>query len=167
LGPEKLPVAGDVGFELFGYHRTGYLGEQKFLDTYYDSTARGWRYPPQNGYVLTPDGQPVEFQLPLLIGQRIDRFGSEYGSFLAPKGLPYAARSIPPQSLTSVPAATCNYHVYQVLRSFSVDAGPIAPWFAQTGGGLQYQLDATLVPGSPPALTVLWLVSNGYLERLK
>jgi hypothetical protein len=50
-----------------------------------------------------------------------------YGSFLAPAGLPYSARSIPPQNLDGTPAAGCNYHEYQVLKSFSVDEGPIAP----------------------------------------
>ncbi|MFD0331805.1 TNT domain-containing protein [Streptacidiphilus monticola] len=81
-------------------------------------------------------------------------------------GPPYALRAIPPQSLDGQPAAGCNYHDYRVLRPFSVDAGPIAPWFDQPGLGWQYQLDSALVPGSPARLNVLWLVQNGYLERL-
>jgi hypothetical protein len=170
LGPKKLPERGAVGAELFGYHRTGGLRASEFLATYYNPAANGgsggWTYPPDNGYVIAPDGQPLEFQLTLPPGSDMDRFGSEYGSFLATAGLPYAARSIPPQSLDSNPAASCNYHDYQVLKPFTVDAGPIAPWFAQPGGGLQYQLDSTLVPGSPSRLNVMWLVANGYLERI-
>jgi hypothetical protein len=53
-----------------------------------------------------------------------------------------------------------------VLESFAVDTGPIAPWFAQPGGGRQFQLVASLVPGAPTPLNVMWLVNNGFLERL-
>ncbi|WP_406194330.1 TNT domain-containing protein [Kitasatospora sp. NBC_01560] len=170
LGPDDLPRIGPVGRELIGYRRTGGLSEDKFLATYYSPTANngapGWIYPPANGYVTLPDGTPVEFELTLYPNQNIDRFGSEYGSFLAPEGLPYASRSIPPQSLDSTPAASCNYHDYKVLKPFKVHAGPIAPWFGQPGYGLQYQLDAALVPNGPARLNVLWLVDNGYLARI-
>lgn len=170
LGPADLPSTGNVGFELIGYRRTGGMSAADFLAKYYDPSANsgagGWIYPPENGYVLTPDGTPIEWQQALLPGQDIDRYGSEYGSFLAPEYLPYAGRSIPPQSLDGNPPATCNYHDYRVLKPFQVDAGPIAAWFAQPGGGLQYQLDATLIPGAPPKINVLWLVNNGYLARI-
>ncbi|MFJ9951680.1 TNT domain-containing protein [Kitasatospora sp. NPDC091207] len=170
LGPEDLPRTGPVGRELIGYRRTGGLSEDKFLATYYSPTANnggpGWIYPPANGYVTLPDGTPVEFEITLYPNQNIDRFGSEYGSFLAPEGLPYANRSIPPQSLDSTPAPSCNYHDYKVLKPFNVHAGPIAPWFGQPGYGLQYQLDAALVPNGPARLNVLWLVDNGYLARI-
>jgi hypothetical protein len=170
LGPDHLPLFGVVGLETLGYVRTGGEPATTFLGTYYDPSANGgsggWLYPPDNGYVLRQDGSPIEYHRTLSTGQDIDRFGSEYGAFLAPEGLPYAARSIPPQSLVSTPAAGCNYHDYRVLRPFTVDAGPIAAWFAQPGGGLQYQLDGSLVPGAPAALNVMWLVANGYLSRL-
>jgi hypothetical protein len=97
---------------------------------------------------------------------RIDRYGSEFGGFLAPAGLPYTMRSIPPSNLVGIPAAACNYHLYEVLRPFDVYSGPIAAWFFQLGGGLQYQLNGLLVPGAPTRLTVMWLVDNGYLGRL-
>ncbi|MFC5667719.1 TNT domain-containing protein [Kitasatospora misakiensis] len=170
LGPANLPTTGPVGRELIGYRRTGNLSTEKFLDTYYSPTANngkpGWIYPPANGYVTLPDGTPIEFEITLYPNQRIDRYGSEYGSFLAPEGLPYASRSIPPQSLDSTPAPSCNYHDYKVIKPFAVHAGPIAPWFGQPGYGLQYQLDAALVPNGPARLNVLWLVDNGYLARI-
>jgi hypothetical protein len=170
FGPADLPATGKVGFELIGYHRTGALSTTDFLAKYYNPTANGgaggWIYPPKNGYVLTPDGTPIEWHQMLLPGQDIDRYGSEYGSFLAPEFLPYAGRAIPPQSLDSNPPTTCNYHDYRVLKPFSVDAGPIAAWFAQPGGGLQYQLDATLVASAPAQINVLWLINNGYLARI-
>ncbi|PBC70613.1 uncharacterized protein DUF4237 [Streptomyces sp. TLI_235] len=170
LGPETLPTTGPVGRELFGYRRTGGLTDQQFLATYYSPTANnggpGWIYPPADGYVTRPDGTPVRFDITLVPNQNIDRYGSEYGSYLAPEGLPYSSRSIPPQSLDSVPASICNYHDYRVLKPFKVHAGPIAPWFAQPGYGLQYQLDTALVPNGPARLNVLWLVDNGYLARI-
>lgn len=169
LGPDQLPVLGRVGLELLGYHRSGSLTDAQLLSQYYSPTANsgspGWIYPPSNGYLVVA-GQPVETTQTLNPGQDIDRFGSEYGSFLAPEGLPYAARSIPPSSLDSNPAASCNYHDYRVAKPFKVDAGPIAPWFGQPGYGWQYQLDATLVPNAPTQLNVLWLINNGYLTRL-
>jgi hypothetical protein len=170
LGPQQLPVLGRVGLELLGYHRSGSLTDSQLLAQYYSPTANsgspGWIYPPANGYLLTPAGKPIETTETLAPGTRMDRYGSEYGSFLAPEGLPYAARSIPPSSLDSNPAASCNYHDYKVLKPFTVDAGPIAPWFGQPGYGWQYQLDRTLVPNPPAQLNVLWLVDNGYLARL-
>ncbi|MFI5528253.1 TNT domain-containing protein [Kitasatospora sp. NPDC051853] len=166
LGPDRLPATGAVGRQLRGYQRTGGLGEQQFLDTYYDGTAGSWRYPPADGYLTLPDGTPLEIQQTLLPGQRIDRYGSEYGAYLAPEGLPYPARALPPQSLDSDPAGPCNYHVYKVAKAFTVDAGPIAPWFGQPGHGWQFQLDARHVPGSPARLNVLWLIDNGYLARV-
>ena len=165
LGPSQLPVLGLVGFELIGYRRSGDLTDAQLLAQYYDSSASSWIYPPDNGYVIV-NGQPIEYVTTLVPGQDIDRYGSEYGSFLAPTGLPYAARSIPPQSLDSTPASTCNYHDYEVLKPFAVDAGPIAPWFGQPGYGLQYQLNAALIAGGPAQVNVLWLVDNGYLARI-
>ena len=170
LGPAQLPTTGPVGRELRGYDRTGGASQQSFLAQFWDPTANagagGWRYPPQNGFLLKPDGSPIETHQPLGRGQAVDRFGSEYGGFLAPEGAAYDARSIPPQSLDGQPAAGCNYHAYRVLKPFEVDGGPIAPWFNQPGLGWQYQLDTSLVPGAPARLNVLWLVQNGYLERL-
>ncbi|MDH6122064.1 TNT domain-containing protein [Kitasatospora sp. GAS204B] len=166
LGPADLPTTGPVGRQLRGYRRTGGAGEAAFLAQYYDATAGSWKYPPANGYLLGFNNQPIEFDQPLIPGQDIDRYGSEYGSFLAPEGTAYARRAIPPQSLDSTPAAGCNYHDYKVLKEFEVHGGPIAPWFNQPGLGWQYQLDGTLVPGAPAKINVGWLITNGYLQRL-
>lgn len=170
LGPAHLPRFGRVAAELTGYRRAGSLGERRLLARFYSPTANagtgGWIYPPGDGYVLGPGGRPVERTATLPAGREIDRYGSEYGSFLAPAGLPYAKRSIPPQNLDGTPAAACDYHDYRVLKPFAVDAGPTAPWFGQPGRGLQYQLLGALVPGAPASLNVSWLVANGYLKRL-
>lgn len=36
-----------------------------------------------------------------------------------------------------------NYHVYRLLQPLVVIAGPIAPWFEQTGQGVQYWTNGT------------------------
>jgi hypothetical protein len=170
LGPNTLPRTGPVGRQLIGYRRTGGMSVADFLARYYDPTAAagrgGWIYPPAGGYLTLPDGTPVEWRQALTPGQDVDRYGSEYGAYLAPEGLSYAARALPPQSLDGTPAAACDYHDYRVLKPFTVDAGPIAPWFGQPGRGLQYQVAGDLLPGAPARLDVRWLVNNGYLRRL-
>ncbi len=171
LGPRDLPTTGSVGLELTRYDRLAGLSPNDFIATYWDPTAfggqGGWRYPPFNGFLVGPDGQPIEAPIPLRIGQQVDRYGSEFGAFLAPFGILYSQRAIPPQSLdnTTTPAK-CNYRAYRVLKEFRVDGGPIAPAFGQPGKGVQYMLQGSLVPGAPAQLNVLWLVDNGYLQRL-
>jgi hypothetical protein len=170
LGPETLPSKGPIAPIVRGYKRLAGLTPKKFLATYWDPTANGgkggWRYPPDNGF-LVQSGEPVESPADLVKGEEVDRFGSEYGSFLAPADTPYADRSIPPQSLDDYDAAfTCNYHLYLVLKPFAAETGPIAPAFGQPGFGLQYQLVSSLLPGKPAAANVMWLISNGYLKAL-
>ena len=167
LGPKRLPNAGPLKRVLAGYDRLADLSAKRYLATYYDSAAKSWRYPPQGGYLLTPEGAPVKMQVTLSPGMRIDRFGSEFGGYLSPTGTPYAHRGIPPQSLdsTSDPAA-CNYSRYKVLQPIPVQSGPIAPALGQPGFGVQYVLDAAIFPGNPASLNVGYLVTNGFLERV-
>jgi hypothetical protein len=162
LGPATTPNRGIVALELIGYNRFDGLSPEQFLADYWNSATSSWDYPPDNGYLII-GGQPVEFQATLEPGESIDRYGSLYGSFLAPFGTPYADRSIPPSSLDDSPGFTCNYHTYKVVKAFAVEAGPIAPAFGQPGLGLQYQLIASLLHGDPSDADVYWLVDNGYL----
>ncbi|WP_243789619.1 TNT domain-containing protein [Saccharopolyspora gloriosae] len=167
-GPEHLPRPWQepVGPLLDGYSRSGDLAPAEFLDTYWDPAANSWKYPPQDGFDVRPDGSPDKEPELLEVGDDLDRFGSEYGSFLAPAGDDYAERSLPPQSLTTREADfPCGYHRYEVARPFTVWEGPIAPWFAQPGGGTQILLDsAFLQPDEGQRLNVRWLLSNGYLK---
>jgi Tuberculosis necrotizing toxin len=170
LGPRILPAGGQVAPIVQEYRRLAGMTASKFLAKYWDASANGgkgsWRYPPDNGFLIADD-HPVEFPSALLRGEDVDRFGSEYGGFLAPADTPYANRSIPPQSLDDFDSAfTCNYHLYRVLKPFKAETGPIAPAFGQPGLGLQYQLVSFLLPGDPGTANVMWLISNGYLKRL-
>ena len=170
LGPKRLPNAGPLATVLKGYERLAGMTPKRYLRTFYDSAAKTWRYPPQGGYQLTPEGQPVKMQLSLFAGQRIDRFGSEFGGYLSPEGTPFGARGIPPQSLDSTTnPRSCNYSRYRVLQTIPVYSGPIAPALGQPGFGLQYVLDATIFPGAPANprdFNVGYLVANGYLARV-
>jgi hypothetical protein len=170
LGPAVLQNVGMVAPLLAGYDRLAGLSPPDFLARYWDPAANGgaggWRFPPDNGYLLGPTGQPIEHVAPLSAGAEIDRFGSEFGAFLAPFDTPYAERALPPMSLDVFdPAYACNYHLYRVVRRFSAEEGPIAPGFGQVGHGEQIQLVASLVPGAPSPLNVRWLIDNGYLQR--
>ena len=167
LGPKRLPNAGPLRTVLKGYNRFDGMTAKGYLATFYDDAGKTWRYPPQGGYLLTPEGTPVKMQITIFAGQRIDRFGSEFGGYLSPEGTPYGARGIPPQSLDSTTApATCNYARYRVLQTIPVYSGPIAPALGQPGFGLQYVLDAAIFPSSPANLNVAYLVANGYLARV-
>lgn len=41
-----------------------------------------------------------------------------------------------------------------------------APWFDQPGGGEQYQLDGSPLPGGPARPHVKYLINNGDLQPL-
>ncbi len=173
LGPEQLPkpVVSEVGDEVLFYQRTGGETVPQFLAQYYDPAANGgmgsYIYPPANGFVVDAAGHPEEAPQTLPVGQLLDRYGSEFGGFLAIYGTPYGQRSIPPSNLdTADPNYTCNFHAYRVSTPFDVEAGPAAPWFAQPGEGEQYQIDGALLPGKPARPNVKYLIDNGYLERL-
>jgi hypothetical protein len=88
----------------------------------------------------------------------VDRFGEEFGHFMSPGGAPFAQRALPPSALNATQGDPFpdGYHVYIILRPIVVKAGPIAPWFAQPGYGIQF-----LMPDS-----ILSLVNRQYLARV-
>ena len=86
----------------------------------------------------------------LPIGARIDRYGYEGGTFLAPEGTPIPMRSLAPGT-TSKP-----YNVYEVTRPLQVQSGPASPWFGQPGLGTQYELP----------MSVTDALANGSLRRV-
>ncbi|MFL3869484.1 TNT domain-containing protein [Streptomyces griseobrunneus] len=168
LGPKWLPNnrLAPVGPLLKGYQRTGDLSPQAFLKKYWEGPADtgSWKYPPNDGFAEV-NGEIDKEPAKLRTGQRLDRFGSEYGGYLAPAGDAYAERALPPQNLSTREAATpCDYRVYKVAKPFWVWQGSIAPWFEQPGGGQQIKLDPVFLnPGAGERLNVKWLLDNGYL----
>ncbi|MFG2998601.1 TNT domain-containing protein [Streptomyces sp. NPDC048340] len=168
LGPKHLPHKWQepVGPLLKHYHRTGKLSSADFLKKYWEGPAGTgtWKYPPNDGFAEV-NGTVDKAREVLDEGELLDRFGSEYGSYLAPAGDAYAKRALPPQNLNTRDAAfPCDYHAYRVTKAFAVWEGSIAPWFEQPGGGRQIKLDpAFLDPGAGQRLNVKWLLDNGYL----
>ncbi|MEU6769694.1 TNT domain-containing protein [Streptomyces sp. NPDC046759] len=142
LGPRYLPRTGALGKMLKGYQRTDHTSAKRFLACYWQTDLTtgkpGWWYPDNQGFVLK-NGKPVEHPVTLRKGQLVDLFGSGLGNFLAPAGTPYAKRAIPPSNLDQyVENCAYSYHLYRILKPFTVEAGPIRPWFDQPGLGLQY-----------------------------
>ncbi|MBT2490976.1 TNT domain-containing protein [Streptomyces sp. ISL-96] len=169
LGPKWLPRKHEkpVGPLLKGYKRTGKLSSEEFLKEYWQGPADsgGWKYPPNDGFGEV-NGEVDKAPTELRSGQHLDRFGSEYGAYLAPAGDPYAKRALPPQNLnTREPSVPCDYRVYKVAKPFRVWQGSIAPWFEQPGGGQQIKLDRVFLdPGEGQRLNVKWLLEHDYLE---
>ncbi|MDQ8702813.1 TNT domain-containing protein [Streptomyces sp. LHD-70] len=168
LGPKRLPKQwhAPVGPLLKNWNRTGGLSDDAYLKKYWEGPADGggWKYPPNDGFA-EKNGEIDKEPTKLREGQRLDRFGSEYGAYLAPAGDPYEERALPPQNLNTRDAsAPCDYRVYKVSKPFWVWQGSIAPWFEQPGGGQQIKLDAVFLdPGEGQRLNVKWLLEHGYL----
>jgi hypothetical protein len=98
-------------------------------------------WPPNRGFAGEPGAAS------LIPGARVDRYGAESGTFVAPEGTPFDMRSLPESALEK------PLNSYEVLKPIEVQAGPAAPWFGQPGGGLQFEL-----PGS-----VKSLIESGHL----
>lgn len=89
LGPVTLPSHPPSDSLVEVYQRFGGLCPGQFLATYYDSSASSWKYPPYDGFQLDTAGQPIAAAMTLPVGQLIDRFGSEYGSYASPAAAPF------------------------------------------------------------------------------
>jgi hypothetical protein len=171
FGPDYLPTSGPVA-KLLGanYSRFGPMSEEDWKQNFYiptDKVNGPWSWPrissgfnPKAG---PPYGAPTEKKVPLPVGKLLDRFGSTFGQFLSPAGIPFGMRALPPSKLnTPSDGPTANYHVYCVTKVFDVDAGAIYPWFAQPGMGRQFFLNPDYLEGKGTD-TVQWLLNNGRL----
>jgi hypothetical protein len=157
LGPAQLPDP-NVFNVTAGYNPFPGLCPSAFLFSWYNDTAPrpGFIYPQQDGFLIYKNNQTDKTTLILDVGLEIDRFGGENGTFLAPYLSPYSERALPPSNLaTTDPKFPFNYHAYRVTKPLSVEAGTIAPWFGQEGGGIQYKT----------AQTVYQLKELGFLEE--
>lgn len=85
------------------------------------------QWPPNDGCA----GDEVAETLPP--GTKLDRYGSEGGSYFAVPGTPYEKRALP-YDPTKLP-----YTVYVVEKPLAVLECMIAPWFGEPGGGEQFK----------------------------
>ncbi|KAG0357395.1 hypothetical protein BG005_003593 [Podila minutissima] len=157
LGPKKLPKLFTLHDITHPYDRLGGLCAAEFLAKW---TVDGkYTFPDNDGFVVSTSDSPIKGNTTLLAGTLVDRFGSEYGSFLSPAEAPYPQRAIPPSNLDTPkdqPLYPYNYHVYKVVRPFVVEAGPIASYYGQPGAGTQYHTFSN----------IMTLIKDGYLKRV-
>lgn len=83
------------------WHRLGRLCPGEFLKKWTNKDGR-FIYPIEDGFQLDSHKHAMKQTAVLCPGTLIDRFGGEQGSFLAPAGMRYEARSIPPSNLVTV-----------------------------------------------------------------
>nr|WP_198169848.1 TNT domain-containing protein [Agromyces laixinhei] len=165
--PPKLDVRVDPsrpGGHLFpeDFDPLGGLTGDEFAARHWDPNAEqwngslgGWRYPPDDGFDMSP-GVPPPVQLRAMpIGSRFDRFGAPEGKYVSPEGTPFPDRALPPDAVLK------DYHLYELVKPFDETSGypvggAIASEFEQPGGGMQLKLPRD----------VKWLEENDYLKEV-
>ncbi|KAJ6093069.1 hypothetical protein N7486_008358 [Penicillium sp. IBT 16267x] len=145
LGPIELPKYFPLSTETQTYYRFGNLCPYEFLKKYSVNVSDPnayMIYPGAGGFANDTKNTPISGTATLVVGQKVDRFGPENGTFLAPLGAPYIERGLPPGNLFAPKNSSYpyNYHVYQVITEFNVTLGPVAGWFEQPGLGTQFVL---------------------------
>lgn len=106
-------------------------------------TALTAPYPPNNGAMIG-----TSERIFLMSGDKIDRYGSDYGKFFSPVGTPIEMRALPPT------ADLTQYNAYTVCKPFEVTKSVIAPYYGKIGLGIQYE--------SPVSVQVL--LKHGVIE---
>ena len=103
--------------------------DSKFLDA--DGNIDWEKWAPNGGRV---PGTIKENQT-ISSGTIMDRYGSQWGKYTSPVGVPYEQRALP--YIENLNA----YHKYEVLKPINnVTISEIAPAFEQVGGGIQFEL---------------------------
>ncbi|MBE6050038.1 MAG: DUF4237 domain-containing protein [Clostridium sp.] len=113
-------------------------------DLYFNQATGEINWPKDNGFSEYPK------DLKLLPGVKIDRYGSDFGTFTSPLGISYEQRALAPGTELK------PYSVFEVLKPIEVKAGGIAPWFNQPGGGIQYIMPDIIDE----------LIDSGFLRRI-
>jgi uncharacterized protein YukE len=135
---------------------TGGMPWDDFTSRFGTPESRNW--PSNDGF--PPGYVPQPVQLPE--GAMIDRFGSEYGRYLAPDGTPFADRALAPES------AGGDYNRYIVTGKplppgWKIVEGPVEPWYGQTPSPSTLQYMILGPDGVKP--TVHELVRLGILDE--
>lgn len=115
-------------------------------DLYYNQYSGQINWPTNRGFVADPIPEI------LLPGTRVDRYGYNKGTFVAPEGTPYTERALPPGTDDIKP-----YKVFEVAKPVEVQAGNIRPWFGERVGGIQWEFDKSIAE----------LINDGTLKEIK
>ncbi|KXT75900.1 TNT domain-containing protein [Streptococcus sp. DD12] len=145
-----------------------YLENKTVYDNpkYFDQLTGNENWPGQKGDSNIDGFVEGEYQKTTLSpGNRIDRFGSDYGHFFGNIGESKEMRAMSPNSDFK------NYNQYEILVDLPVLKGEIAPWFDQPGGGIQFKLDSLFakqvmsIPSDETAI-IKKLIEFGYLRKI-
>jgi len=145
-----------------------YLENKAVYDNpkYFDQLTGSENWPGQKGDPNIDGFVKGEYQKTTLSpGDKIDRFGSDYGHFFGNIGESKEMRAMSPNSDFK------NYNQYEILMDLPVLKGKIAPWFNQPGGGIQFKLDPFFakqimsIPSDEAAI-IKKLIEFGYLRKL-
>jgi len=112
---------------------------------YYNQETGAINWPTNDGFAQDPYSQTLG------TGTWLDRFGADTGKFVCPAGIDYGKRSCAPGTEDRA------YSVFVTKDYTIVQAGLIAPWFDEQGGGIQY-----LLPDS-----VKNLIDSGKIRRVE
>jgi hypothetical protein len=137
LPAETVTEGGAPLAVVHGWDPTGGMTWDDFASQF--GTAQSRNYPLNDGFPLGF----VPHQAHLPGGAIIDRFGSEYGRYLAPDGTPFADRALAPESVGG------DYNRYMVTGKplppgWQIVEGPVQPYYGQTPspGSVQYMITA-------------------------
>ena len=153
--PAELVTEGGAPLAVLrGWDPLGGVHPTQFEDLFGTPGAR--IYPDNDGFPPGYSPQPAN----LAEGTIIDRFGSEYGRYLAPDGTPAADRSLAPESFGG---AYRRYIVtgQQLPPGWHIVEGPVQPFYGQTPSpeATQYMIVG------PPEANVEELVDRGILDE--
>jgi uncharacterized protein YukE len=155
LPAETLTPGGAPLSVLQGWDPVAGMSWDDFADRFGTPETRVW--PGNDGFPQGFDPQPAH----LPSGTIIDRFGSEYGRYLASDGTPFADRALPPESVGG------DYNRYMVTgqplpQGWQIVEGPVEPFYGQTPspGTLQYMI----VGPDGVKVSVKELVDRGILD---
>lgn len=81
LGPKMLPTDLPLSTLIGSYQRFGGLCPGDWLKLWTDKTTGKFVYPPLDGFEVMTNGKALFGNVTLLAGTRVDRFGSEYGTY--------------------------------------------------------------------------------------
>jgi hypothetical protein len=97
------------------------------LETMVNTNKLNGGYPPASGFVSVAI-------VKLKTNTKLDRYGSLWGTFVAPQGASFGSRALPASSKNSI------YYQFKVIKDIpNVRAGKAIPWFGEPGMGTQYQ----------------------------
>ena len=113
-------------------------------DLYFDQATGKVLWPDNNGFAEYPE------EVTLQPGEKIDRYGDDWGVFTSPMGTKYEERALEPAIILK------KYSIFEVVKPIKVEKGKIAPWFDQPGGGTQYILPDNIV----------FLLEDGFIRRI-